>query len=287
VEIKTKLIFIFLVLMVVLVSGCIEEKKKIFLDQPGNISSYEFEVFQDSWINQTPVNTSTYYLLEDHRKVQVVNIVINCSKFDIYPPDTLGGNSEDKPIENFVLLVGPSNKIVADINTLREISRKTENSSVNYNLTQEISQNLKVIHLEFGEPVTGFIAYTHEISGTQSFGFIKPDSKFIRVVFPVGYVTGNRIFGIALPTPSNVTFDEKGRQNLLWISSEMGKREVAIQVKYYTKSAPVFFLATIVILLIGVGLVLLHYSRIEKELEVTRGVFELEKEYEKEQQRRK
>ena len=286
-EIKTKLIFIFLALMVVLVSGCIEEKKKIFLDQPGNISSYEFEVFQDSWINQTPVNTSTYYILKDHRKVQVVNIVINCSKFDIYPPDTLGGNSEDKPIENFVLLVDPSNKIVADINTLREISHKTENSSVSYNLTQEISQNLKVIHLEFGEPVTGFIAYTHEISGTQSFGFIKPDSKFIRVVFPVGYVTGNRIFGIALPTPSNVTFDEKGRQNLLWISSKMGKREVAIQVKYYTKSAPVFFLATIVILLIGVGLVLLHYSRIEKELEVTRGVFELEKEYEKEQQRRK
>lgn len=286
-EIKTKLIFIFLALMVVLVSGCIEEKKKIFLDQPGNISSYEFEVFQDSWINQTPVNTSTYYILKDHRKVQVVNIVINCSKFDIYPPDTLGGNSEDKPIENFVLLVDPSNKIVADINTLREISHKTENSSVSYNLTQEISQNLKVIHLEFEEPVTGFIGYTHQISGTQSFGFMKPDSEFIRVVLPAGYVTGNRVFGIALPTPSNVTFDEKGRQNLLWISSKMGKREVVIQVKYYTNSAPVFFLATIVILLIGVGLVLLHYSRIEKELEATKGIFELEKEYEKKQQRRK
>lgn len=286
-EIKTKLIFIFLVLMVVLVSGCIDEKKKIFLDQPGNISSYEFEVFQDSWINQTPVNTSTYYISEDHRKVQVVNIVINCSKFDIYPPDTLGGNSEEKPIENFVLLVDFSKKIVADVNTLREISHKTENSSVKYTLIQEISQNLKVIHLEFEEPVTGFIAYTNEIPGTQSFGFIKPDSEFIRVVLPVGYVTGNRVFGIALPTPSNVTFDEKGRQNLRWISSKMGKREVAIQVKYYTKSAPIFFLATIVVLLIGVGLVLLHYSRIEKELEAARGIFELEKEYEKKQQRKK
>ena len=273
--------------MVVLVSGCIDEKKKIFLDQPGNISSYEFEVFQDSWINQTPVNTSTYYISEDHRKVQVVNIVINCSKFDIYPPDTLGGNSEEKPIENFVLLVDFSKKIVADVNTLREISHKTENSSVKYTLIQEISQNLKVIHLEFEEPVTGFIAYTNEIPGTQSFGFIKPDSEFIRVVLPVGYVTGNRVFGIALPTPSNVTFDEKGRQNLRWISSKMGKREVAIQVKYYTKSAPIFFLATIVVLLIGVGLVLLHYSRIEKELEAARGIFELEKEYEKKQQRKK
>lgn len=286
-EIKSKLIFIFLVLMVVLASGCIEEKKKIFLDQPGNISSYGFEVFQDSWINQTPVNTSTYYISEDHRKVQVINIVINCSKFDIYPPDTLGGNSEDKPIENFVLLVDPSKKTVADINTLREISHKTENSSAKYTLIQEISQNLKVIHLEFEEPVTGFIAYTNTIPGTQSFEFIKPDSEFIRVVLPAGYVTGNRVFGIALPIPSNITFDEKGRQNLLWITSKMGKREVAIQVKYYTKSAPVFFLATIVVLLIGVGLVLSHYSRIKKELEAVRGVFELEKEYEKKQQRRK
>ena len=286
-EIKTKLIFIFLVLMVVLVSGCIDEKKKIFLDQPGNISSYEFEVLQDSWINQTPANTSIYYILEDNKKVQVVNIVINCSKFDIYPPDTLGGNSEDKPIENFVLLVDLSKKIVADVNTLRKISHKTENSSVKYTLIQEISPNLKVIHLEFEEPVTGFIAYTNEIPGTQSFGFIKPDSEFIRVVLPVGYVTGNRVFGIALPTPFNVTFDEKGRQNLHWISSKMGKREVAIQVKYYTKSAPIFFLATIVVLISGVGFVLLHYFRIEKELEAARGIFELEKEYEKKQQRKK
>ena len=102
-----------------------------------------------------------------------------------------------------------------------------------------------------------------------------------------GYVTGNRVFGIALPTPSNVTYDEKGRQNLRWISSKMGKREVAIQVQYYTKSAPAFFLATIVILLIGVGLVISHYHRIEKELEAARGIFELEKEYKKKQQRKK
>jgi Family of unknown function (DUF5803) len=287
VEIKTKLFFIFLALMVVLVSGCIEEKKKITLDQPGNISSYEFEVFQDSWINKTPVNTSTYYILEDRRKVQVVNIVINCSKFDIYPPDTLGGNSEEKPIENFVLLVDPSKKTIANTGTLREISHKIENSSVNYTLTQEIGQNLKVIHLEFEEPFTGFIAYTHEIPGTQSFGFMKPDSEFIRVVLPAGYVTGNRVFGIALPTPYNVTFDEKARQNLLWNSSKMGKKEVAIQVKYYTKSAPVFFLATIVVLFIGVGLVLSHYFRIEKEFEAARGIFELEKECEEKQQRKK
>ena len=286
-EINTKLIFVFLILMVFLVSGCIEEKKKILLDQPGNISSYEFELFQDFWINQTPVNTSSYYISEDYKKVKVVNIVINCSKFDIYPPDTLGGYSEDKPIENFVLLVDTSKESVADINTLREISHKTENSFVKYTLTQEISQNLKVIHLEFEEPVTGFIAYTSKIPGTQSFGFIKPDSEFIRVVLPEGYVTGNRVFGVALPTPCNVTFDEKGRQNLRWISSKMGKREIAIQVKYYNKSAPLFFLATIVVLLIGVGLVLAHYSRLEKEFEAARGVFELEKEYEKKQKRRK
>jgi hypothetical protein len=146
---------------------------------------------------------------------------------------------------------------------------------------------MKVINLEFEEPVTGFIAYTLAIPGTQSLAFLKPDSEFIRVVLPEGYVTGNRVFGIARPEPSNVTFDEKGRQNLLWNSSKMGEREVAIQVKYYAKSAPSYFLASIVILLFGVGLVLSRYSRSKKELESVKGIFELEKEYEKKQRKKK
>jgi hypothetical protein len=185
------------------------------------------------------------------------------------------------------LLVEPANETIASTQTLEELSHRNKTSDINYTLTQEISRNMKVLNLEFNESVTGFIAYTLVVPATQSFVFIKPDSEFIRVVLPPGYVTGNRIFGIARPTPYNVSFDEEGRQNLLWISSKMGEREEAIQVKYYTESAPLLFLASIVVLLIGVGLVLSHYSRSKKELESVKGVFELEKEYEKKQQKRK
>jgi hypothetical protein len=276
-----------LALLVVFVSGCMEQKKEIVVDKPGNISNYEFEIFLNESGNQTLANTTTYYPLEDNKKVQVVNLVINTSKLEIYPSDTLGGSSEDSPIQNFVLLVDPANETIANLQTFKELSSRNETSAINYTLTQEISQNMKVINLEFKEPVTGFIAYMIDTPGTQSLTFLKPDSEFIRVVLPEGYVTGNRVFGIARPEPSNVTFDEKGRQTLLWISSKMGEREEAIQVKYYTKSAPLYFSVAIIALLCGVGIVLLHYVRSRKELEAVRGIFELEKEYNQKGRRRK
>jgi hypothetical protein len=271
----------------VLMSGCAEEKKQIALNQSGNVSGYEFEVFLNEWTNNVPANTTTYYLLEDKTTAQVVNLEINSSKLEIYPPDSLGGGSEEEPIQNFVLLAEPANDTTADAQTFEELSQKNGTSDINYTLTQDISRNIKVLNLEFEEPITGFIAYTIAVPATQNFVFIKPDSEFIRVVLPPGYVTGNRIFGIARPTPSNVSFDEKGRQNLLWKSSKPGERDEAIQVKYYSQTAPLLFLCAIVALLIGVILVLFYYSRSKRELESVKGVFELEKEYEKKHRRRK
>lgn len=282
-----KILLILLIMIPVLMSGCAEEKKQIALNQSGNVSNYEFEVFQNEWTNNKLANTTTYYLLEDRTTAKVVNLEINCSKLEIYPPDSLGGGSEEKPIQNFVLLVEPANKTTADAQTFERLSQKNGTSNINYTLTQEISENMKILNLEFKEPITGFIAYTIAVPATQSFAFIRPDSEYIRVILPPGYVTGNRIFGIARPTPSNVSFDEKGRQNLLWISSKLGERDEAIQVKYYSQSAPLLFLCAIVALLIGVVLVLFFYSRSKRELESVKGIFELEKEYEKKQRRRK
>lgn len=276
-----------LALLVVFMSGCIDQKKEIVLDEPGNISNYEFEVFLDDWDNNIPANTTTYYILEDKTEVQVVHIVINSSKLEIYPPDSLGGGSNEEPIQNFVLLVEPANETVASSNTFMRLANSSNVSDLNYTLTQEIARNMKVINLEFEEPVTGFIAYTLDTPGTQSFTFMKPDSEFIRVVLPVGFATGNRVFGIARPEPYDVSFDEEGRQTLLWISSRMGEREEAIQVKYYAESAPMYFFAAIVALLFGVGLVLSRYSRSKKELESVREIFELEKEYEAKGRRKK
>jgi len=286
VRMKTKIVFMFLALLVVLVLGCIDQKKDI-VPNDGNISNYEFEVFLNESGNQTLANTTTYYLLENNTKVQVVHIAVNTSKLEIYPPETLGGGREEDPIQDFVLLAGPANETTATPQTFEELSRRNETSDLNYNMTQEISRNMKVVNLEFEEPVTGFIAYTLKTPGTRGFAVLKPDSEFIRVVLPEGYVTGNRVFGIARPEPANVTFDEKGRQTLLWISSKMGEREEAIQVKYYTKSAPLYFSIAIIALLCGVALVLLNYAKSKKELESVRGIFELEKEYYQRQRRRK
>lgn len=286
-KMRTKIVFMLLALLVVFVSGCMEQKKEIVVDKPGNISNYEFKVFLNESGNQTLENTTTYYLLKDSTKVQVVNMVVNTSKLEIYPPDTLDGGSDDNPIQNFVLLVDPANETIANSQTFQELSSRNETSSVNYTLTQEVSQGMKIINLEFKEPVTGFIAYTLDNPGAQSFSFLKLDSKFVRVVLPEGYVTGNRVFGIARPEPSSVTFDEKGRQTLLWISSKTGDREEAIQVKYYTQSAPLIFSAAIIVLIFGVALVLLHYARSKKELEAVKGILDLEKEYGKNRQKRK
>jgi len=282
VKIKTKLILMLLALIVVLVSGCMQEKKTIDVS-PGNASSYEFEVFINQTGNQTLENTTTYYPLENNKRVQVVNAVINTSKLEINPPDTLGGGAEEAPVENLVLLVGPANTTAPTPQVFEEFSRGNGTSNVSHNLTEEVSQSMRVINLEFNESVTGFIAYTLKIPGTQSFTFIKPDSEYIRVVLPEGYVTGNRVFGIPRPEPANMSFDKNGRQTLLWISSQMPEREEVIQVKYYTETAPLYFLAAIVVLLFGVGIILLRYSRSKKELESVRDVLDLEREYDKNQ----
>ena len=99
--------FMLLALLVVFVSGCMDQKKEIILDEPGNISSYEFEVFLNQSENETLANTTTYYILENKTECTGCQAsVINSSKLEIYPPDSLGGSSEGDPIENFVLTGG-------------------------------------------------------------------------------------------------------------------------------------------------------------------------------------
>ena len=85
-----KILLILLIMIPVLMSGCAEEKKQIALNQSGNVSNYEFEVFLNEWANNKPANTTTYYLLEDRTTAKVVNLEINCSKLEIYPPDYSG-----------------------------------------------------------------------------------------------------------------------------------------------------------------------------------------------------
>lgn len=284
---RTKAVFALLALLVVFASGCIDETEEIVLDEPGNVSAYEFEVFFDDGGNGLPANTTTYYLLEDRTGVQVVQVLINSSKLEIFPTESLGGGPEKTPIENLVFLVEPANETEASFESLQVLSNRTELSDINHTLTMETRRSIRVISLEFEENVTGFVAYTLEIPAAQNFVVMRPDSEFIRVVLPEGYVTGNRVFGISRPAPYDMRLDEKGRQTLLWISSEMEEREQTIQVKYYAESAPMYFFAAIVALLFGVFMVFVHYSRSKKELVKVREIFELEKEYEEKGRRKK
>ena len=284
---RTKALFALLALLVVFVSGCIEETEEIVLDEPGNTSSYEFEVFVDEGGAGIPANTTTYYPLGNTTEVRVVNMVIDASKLEIFPTESFGGSPEDVPIENLVLLVEPSNVTDADSETFMELSGRSELSDLNYTLTRENRRNMKVINLDFEENVTGFIAYTLNMPGTQNLAIMRPDSDFIRVVIPEGYATGNRVFGIPRPEPYAAEEDDLGRQTFLWIASEMDEREQTIQVKYYRESSPLYFFAAIVALLFGVMMVFVHYLRSKKELLKVREIFELEKEYEEKEKRKR
>jgi hypothetical protein len=284
---RTKALFALLALLVVFVSGCIEETEEIVLDEPGNASSYEFEVFVDEGGAGIPANTTTYYPLGNTTEVRVVNMVIDASKLEIFPTESFGGSPDEVPIENLVLLVEPSNATEADLDTFQELSERSELSDLNYTLTRENRRNMKVINLDFEENVTGFIAYTLNMPGTQNLAIMRPDSEFIRVVIPEGYATGNRVFGIPRPDPYAAEEDELGRQTFLWIASDMDEREQTIQVKYYRESSPLYFFAAIVALLFGVVMVFVHYSRSKKELLKVREIFELEKEYEEKEKRKR
>jgi len=284
---KTKALFVLLALLAVFVSGCIEETEEIVLDEPGNASSYEFEVFVDEGGTGIPANTTTYYPIGKTTEVRVVHMVIDTSKLEIFPTESFGGSPEDVPIENLVLLVEPSNVTDADSETFMELSGRSELSDLNYTLTRENRRNMKVINLDFEENVTGFIAYILNMPGTQNLAIMRPDSDFIRVVIPEGYATGNRVFGIPRPEPYAAEEDDLGRQTFLWIASEMDEREQTIQVKYYRESSPLYFFAAIVALLFGVMMVFVHYLRSKKELLKVREIFELEKEYEEKGKRKR
>lgn len=286
-KMRTKALFALLALLLVFVSGCVEETEEIVLDEPGNTSSYEFEVFVDEGGTGIPANTTTYYPLGNSTDVRVVHMAIDVSKLEIFPTESFGGSPEKVPIENLVLLVEPANATEADLETFLELSERTELSDINYTLTKETRRNMRVINLDFEENVTGFIAYTLKMPGTQNFAVMRPASEFIRVVIPEGYATGNRVFGIPRPEPYSTEEDELGRQTLLWIASEMDEREQTIQVKYYRESSTLYFFAAIVALIFGVVMVFVHYSRSKKELLKVREIFELEKEYEEKEKRKR
>lgn len=279
-----KAIFVLFLLLAVLAAGCIEETEELVLNETVNISEYELELFLDADSNEIPANVTTYYLLEEKKQIQVVHQLINSSELEIIPMEGLGGGPVDTPVKNLILLAGPANRTDVSVETFMELSNLTGPSDVNYTLLKQTRQNQKIIKLIFDEPVTGYLAYTMELQGGRSFMTPNPSSAFVRAVLPEGYVTGNRVFGIPRPEPESITHDSEGRQVLMW--RDLKKDEI-IHVKYYEKSAPKWFFASIVALIFGGLLTLTYYSRGKKDIRKSREIFELEKKYEEEQKKRR
>lgn len=281
---KKKAIFVLCLLLAVFAGGCMEETEELVLNETVNVSEYEFGLFLDPDSHNVPANVTTYYLLEKEKQIRVVSQLINSSEFEIIPMENLGGGPTEKLIENLVLLVGPANRTAVSVETFGEFSNLSEVSDVNYTLLKETKQNQKFVRVVFNEPVTGYLAYTMKLPTSQNFITPNPPSKFVRVVLPEVYVTGNRLFGIPRPDSFSLSHDSKGRQVVFWRDL---KKEELIQVKYYKTSATKLFFAAFVALFFGMLLILTYYSRSKKELRKSREIFELEKEYMKSQEKRK
>ncbi|MDD2439981.1 MAG: DUF5803 family protein [Methanosarcinaceae archaeon] len=263
-----------------------EKTEELILNESVDVSEYELELFQDPDSHKLPANVTTYYLLEEEKQIRVVNQLINSSEIEIFPTENFGngGRAPEKPLENLVLLVGPANQTPVDLKTFKELSNLTEDSDINYTLLKKTKQNQKSLWLIFDEPVTGYLAYSMQLPDSHNFVMPAPASKFVRVVLPENYATGNRFFGIPKPNPSSLSSDSKGRQVLFW--RELQEAEL-LNVKYYKESAPKLLFTALLALLCGMLLVLLRYSKSKKELLKARGIFKLEEEYLKDQEKRK
>jgi hypothetical protein len=116
-----------------------------------------------------------------------------------------------------------------------------------------------IYRIHFDHNVKGELVYTIPHRGQQ---FILPlhDNSSVRVVLPPGYTTGDRILGIASPSPDEIKTDENGTV-LTWNSPQ----SQAIDVGYYKVNAPVALKRIFALLAAIAALLLIEYSiRIRK-----------------------
>lgn len=119
-----------------------------------------------------------------------------------------------------------------------------------------------IYSIAFERHITGELTYTLPQQGQQ---FILPllqnDGGPVRIVLPPGYTTGDRILGIARPTPDDFRADDGG-DVLTWLNTSEYQ---FIEVSYYRDNAPEA-LMKIFGILVGAALILLaeHYASIRR-----------------------
>ena len=126
--------------------------------------------------------------------------------------------------------------------------------NVSFTTSKEPILGKSYIKFSFESPFSGFVAYTQ--SDGQDFSRMLTKNGSVRVVLPLNYTTGSRLFGIAQPEPYNTTVDAKGRDVLIWENPYPAHQK--IEVKYYHESAP-YILFYIVIFLLFCAFVIFGY----------------------------
>lgn len=258
---KTAIMVIFLVLIIGLGSGCIDELVPV--DEQlaeGNVSAYEFEVFVNE-TNDSIVNTTTFYI-SDNQSIKVVRMVENTKVIDIIPIETIGSTNQEI-VTDIVVIADPANRTDASIETFTRYSLSNNSSDINYNVTEETRRGERRTSIDFEEPITGFVAYTIPQQSGQSFIYISTSNSTVRFVLPQDHTTGNRAIGTARPEPDNVYQDEEARENLVWYDVE---EEEEITVKYYTRSAPRSLAIISSLMVLGALIVFLDYRRSKQKL---------------------
>ncbi|MGP8337380.1 MAG: DUF5803 family protein [Methanosarcinaceae archaeon] len=247
--------------------GCIDELVAVDDNSPDpDISSYEFDVFINQSANSdSVVNTTTFYLSKDSI-VNVVHMLVNTTIIDIVPVDDMGSSKES--ITNIVIIADNANITNASIGVFNGYSLSDSVTGIGYTISKEVIRGQKHNYLKFNETITGFVAYTMQISGKQDFLYIPSSPSIVRFVLPVNYTTGNLFIGIARPKPDESYLDNKGRENLIWYNIEETQKSMV--VKYYKKSAPKTLLVVIIILVFGAAIVILDYNLTRKNLKKMR-----------------
>jgi hypothetical protein len=166
-----------------------------------------------------------------------------------------------------------------------EVARAINNSSIDMVLHEKVN-NISLLTLDgkrtelnssytfwggdytysinFSRRVVGHLVYKLHHKGQLLLLSIDGDGP-VRVILPLGYTTGDRILGIARPTPDNVSIDNN-QTVLIWQNPGS-----LIEVGYYKENAP-SSLKRIFVLLVVMAIILLleYYASIRKLRAISR-----------------
>ena len=184
---------------------------------------------------QNFVSSGSYNVLQKS-EVRVVRLVNNTDKIQILKETSLLAFGEGEMKDVYFLSAENFAMTAEGIDAL-----KTNPYLLDLNYTVKHSNKMSTVNLE--ENFSGLIIYTYIPKSNSGRIVVNDGAQAVRVTLPEGVNTGNRIVGVASPTPDSVKVTDSGEKELIWnapISS--------VAVKYYSENAPFYILAAFSVL---------------------------------------